>query len=75
MMERGIEPRSLIGFGHRLVERLTAAKTRVWMLRQRLRHGDLDPVETEKKLEQIEQDVDDAVQLATNLHEQVPPPP
>lgn len=75
MSEDQPEPRPLTGFPHRLLERFTAVKTHVWMLRQRLRGGTLDPAEAEAHLDQIEIQIDEAAALAANLQSQVPPPP
>jgi hypothetical protein len=69
------EPPPDPGFSHRILEHLTAAKTRVWMLRQRLRGDRLDPAEAEAHLDQIETQVDAAAALAANLRGQSPPPP
>ena len=63
------------GFAHGILERLTAAKTRVWMLRKRIRGGRLDPAELENSLDRIEHHIDDAAALATNLQGQSSPPP
>ena len=69
------EPPPPGGFAHRILEHLTAVKTRVWMLRRRLRSGRLDPVEAEAHLDQIETQVDAAAALAANLQGQSSPPP
>lgn len=69
MPDQEDEPRPLTGFRHRLLERLTATKTRVWMLRQRLRRGELDPDEAEAHLDKIEEQVDEASALAANLQQ------
>lgn len=68
-------PSPRTGVTHRILEHLTAVKTRVWMLRQYLRSGRLDPAETEAHLDQIETQVDAAATLAANLQGQSPPPP
>ena len=63
------------GITHRILERLTAVKSHVWMLRRGLRGGELDPAEAEAHLDQIEQQTDEAAALAANLQGQSPPPP
>jgi hypothetical protein len=63
------------GFAHRILEHLTAAKTRVWMFRQRLHSGRIEPAEAEAHLDQIESQVDEAAALAANLQGQSSPPP
>ncbi|MBA3451367.1 MAG: hypothetical protein H0T18_09165 [Chloroflexia bacterium] len=75
MSGRQLESRAFPGFPHRILERLTAAKANVWMLRQRLRRGGLDPAAAEAHLDQIEVQVDEAATLAANLQAQIPPPP
>ena len=63
------------GIAHRILERLTAVKTHVWMLRQHL-HGDhFDPAEAEAHLDQMETQIDEAATLAANLQGQSSPPP
>ncbi len=69
------EPLPPAGFAHRLLERLTVAKTHIWMLRQHLRGGQLNPDEAEAHLTQIESQVDQAAALAKNLQGMSPPPP
>lgn len=62
-------------FAHRILERLTAAKAHVWMLRRRLRRGQLDPADAEGHLAQIDSQIDEAAALAANLQGQSSPPP
>ncbi len=75
MSDHQLESGSPIGFTHRLLERLTAVKAHIWMLRQRLRRGAVDPAAAEAHLDQIESQVDEAAALAANLQGQIPPPP
>ena len=75
MLNQPPEPLPSIGFAHRIVDRLTAVKTHVWMLRQRLHGGRLDPAEAESHLNAIETQVDAAAALAVNLQGQSSPPP
>lgn len=63
------------GFAHRILERLTAAKTHVWMLRRGLRRGRLDPADAEGHLAQIDSQLDEAAALAANLQGKSSPPP
>ena len=63
------------GFAHGILERLTAAKTHVWLLRKRIRGGQVDPAEVEGSLDRIERHIDDAALLAVNLQGQSSPPP
>ena len=60
MDESGPPGRGVIALVHRLVERLTAAKTYLAVLRRRLRRGEVAPAEVEAHLVQVEQQLDDA---------------
>jgi hypothetical protein len=51
----------VIGAVRRLVDRLSAAKTYLAVLRRRLRRGEVAPAEVEARLVQVEQQLDDAV--------------
>jgi hypothetical protein len=67
------EPAPPPGFAHRILEHLTAAKTRAWMFRRHLHSGRIEPAEAEAHLDQIESQVD-AAALAANLQGQSSPP-
>ncbi len=69
MSDEQVAPGPRAEFPHRLLERLTAAKARVWMLRQRFRRGDLNPDEAEVHLDNIEEQIDEASALAANLQQ------
>ncbi len=60
MDEAGSPGSGLIGLVRRLVDRLTAAKTYLAVLRRRLRQGEVAPAEVEAHLVQVEQQLDDA---------------
>lgn len=62
-------------FAHRILERLTAAKTHIWMLRQRVRAGGLDAADAEERLDHIESQIDEAAALAANVQGQSSPLP
>jgi hypothetical protein len=74
-MSRSPSPPPSPSVAHRILERLTAAKTHVWMLRRRVRGGRLDPAAAEGHLHQIEQQIDEAAALAANLQGQSSPSP
>ena len=61
-------------FTHRSLERLTAAKTHLWMLRQRVRASGLEAVAAAARLDHIERQVDEAAALAANVRGQSSPP-
>jgi hypothetical protein len=50
----------VIGAVRRLVDRLSAAKTHLAVLRRRLRRGEVAPAEVEAHLVQVERQLDDA---------------
>lgn len=60
---------------HRILERLTAAKTHAWMLRKRLHRGQIEPSDAEAHLQHIETQIDEAAALATNLQDSSLPSP
>lgn len=59
--------RGVIGVIRRLVDRLTAAKTHVAVLRRRLQRGEVSPAEVEAHLVQVEQQLDDAAQATEDV--------
>ena len=65
----------VIGAVRRLVDRLTAAKTYLAVLRRRLRRGAVEPAEVEAHLDQVEQQLNDAVAATEEVKRAVEPTP
>ena len=61
----------VIGAVRRLVDRLTAAKTYLAVLRRRLRRGEVAPAEVEAHLEQVERQLDDAAAATQEVQRSV----
>jgi hypothetical protein len=66
-------PARLAGLVHQFLEHATAIKVLVGSLRLRLRRGDVAPVEVEARLDEIEQQVDTAAELAETIRTETPP--
>jgi hypothetical protein len=65
----------VIGAVRRLVDRLTAAKTYLAVLRRRLRRGEVAPAEVEAHLNQVERQLDDAAAATEEVKRAVEPTP
>jgi hypothetical protein len=74
MDDVGYPGRGLIGLLRRLVDRLTAAKTHLAVLRRRLRRGEVAPAEVEAHLAQVEQQLDEAAAATENITRAVESP-
>jgi hypothetical protein len=61
----------VIGAVRRLVDRLTAAKIYLAVLRQRLRRGEVTPAEVEAHLDQVERQLDDAAAATQEVQRSV----
>jgi hypothetical protein len=61
----------VIGAVRRLVDRLTAAKTYLAVLRRRLRRGEVAPAEVEAHLDQVEQQLDEAAAATAEVRRAV----
>ncbi|HEX5993356.1 MAG TPA: hypothetical protein VFY70_12360 [Thermomicrobiales bacterium] len=62
-----------IGAVRRLVDRPTAAKTYLTVLRWRLRRGEVAPTEVEEHLVQVERQLDDAAAATEEMKHVVEP--
>jgi hypothetical protein len=61
----------VIGAVRRLVNRLTAAKTYLAVLRRRLRRGEVAPAEIEAHLDQVKRQLDDAAAATQEVQRSV----
>jgi hypothetical protein len=67
MTDRPSHRERLVGFAHQFLERLTAMKLHVGVLRMHLQRGTLDRETAEQRLDQIEAEIDLAATLAHDL--------
>jgi hypothetical protein len=55
---------------HRVLERLTAAKTHLWILRRQVRTGAVDPEAAQAHIDQADRQIEDAAAAVEELRQQ-----
>jgi hypothetical protein len=72
MTDQPLGRERLADFAHRVLERLTVMKIHVGALRLHLHRDSIDPAEAEKRLDQIEEQIDATAALAHEIHGEKP---
>ena len=55
---------------HQVLERLTAAKTHLWILRRQVRTGAVDPEAAQAHIDQADRQIEDAAAAVEELRQQ-----